>query len=78
MASKNFAFDVQGHVFMVENGDEDLTDYKDNIVVKSVPTFLGLADDMTPAAFWLPMGTLSGGTTSGSRRRLAIVSTLKG
>ena len=45
-------------MMMVENGDEEETNFQNNVMVKSVPLFLGLADDQTPAAYWAPTGSV--------------------
>jgi hypothetical protein len=45
-------------MMMVENGDEEETTFLDNVMIKSVPLFLGLADDQTPAGYWAPTGNV--------------------
>lgn len=41
VAEGNVGFNVKAHMMMVENGDEEETKWKNNVMIKSVPMVLG-------------------------------------
>jgi hypothetical protein len=58
IVNDNFALNVRGHAFFIEDGKEKSGTMDRNFVIRNLPMTLGLPDDLKPAGLWAPTGLL--------------------
>ena len=52
----NFAYQVMGHTFFIEDGPEEYNRVQNNLAIKTIPSMNLLNTDQTPACFWIVSG----------------------
>ena len=52
----NFAYQVMGHTFFIEDGPEEFNRLENNLAIKTIPSMNLLNTDQTPACFWIVSG----------------------
>jgi len=52
----NFAYQVMGHTFFIEDGPEEFNHLENNLAIKTIPSMNLLNTDQTPAGFWIVSG----------------------